>query len=154
MAKFLSGEKKEVPVLATTSMPDIVFMLIFFFMITTTMRQAEPLVKTNVPEASQVEKLERKSLVSYIYIGPPSNARLGNESRIQLNDSFRTVDDIPDFVLMERESRDEVDRKLITTSIKSDKSVRMGIISDVKQKLRSVGAFKISYSARRPMHAE
>jgi biopolymer transport protein ExbD len=152
MSKFIKSEKKEVPQMSTSSMPDIVFMLIFFFMITTTMRQADPLVRTNVPEASQVEKLERKSLVSYIYIGPPSNKKLGNESRIQLNDSFKTLDDIPDFIMMERESRDEVDRKLITTSIKADQTVRMGIVTDVKQQLREVGAFKISYSARKTAH--
>lgn len=136
MSKFIKSEKKEVPQMSTSSMPDIVFMLIFFFMITTTMRQADPLVRTNVPEASQVEKLERKSLVSYIYIGPPSNKKLGNESRIQLNDSFKTLDDIPDFIMMERESRDEVDRKLITTSIKADQTVRMGIVTDVKQQCK------------------
>ena len=152
MSKFIKSEKKEVPQMSTSSMPDIVFMLIFFFMITTTMRQADPLVRTNVPEAYQVEKLERKSLVSYIYIGPPSNKKLGNESRIQLNDSFKTLDDIPDFIMMEREARDEVDRKLITTSIKADQTVRMGIVTDVKQQLREVGAFKISYSARKTAH--
>ena len=86
------------------------------------------------------------------YIGPPSNKKLGNESRIQLNDSFKTLDDIPDFIMMERESRDEVDRKLITTSIKADQTVRMGIVTDVKQQLREVGAFKISYSARKTAH--
>ena len=152
MSKFIKSAKKEVPQMSTSSMPDIVFMLIFFFMITTTMRQADPLVRTTVPEASQVEKLERKSLVSYIYIGPPSNKKLGNESRIQLNDSFKTLDDIPDFIMMERESRDEVDRKLITTSIKADQTVRMGIVTDVKQQLREVGEFKISYSARKTAH--
>ncbi len=149
MGKFVKGGKKEVPAISTASMPDIVFMLIFFFMITTTMRESDPLVRTQVPQATEVEKLERKSLVSYIYIGPPSNPKLGTESRIQLNDSFRTIDDIPSFIFAERESRDEVDRKLLTTSIKADKYTRMGIISDVKQQLREVGAFKINYSSRK-----
>ncbi|MGI6718056.1 MAG: ExbD/TolR family protein [Bacteroidales bacterium] len=149
MGKFVKGGKKEVPAISTASMPDIVFMLIFFFMITTTMRESDPLVRLQVPQATEVEKLERKSLVSYIYIGPPSNPKLGTESRIQLNDSFRTIDDIPSFIFAERESRDEVDRKLLTTSIKADRYTRMGIISDVKQQLREVGAFKINYSARK-----
>jgi hypothetical protein len=113
------------------------------------MRQSDPLVKTSVPSASQVEKLEKKSLVSYIFIGPPKNAKLGTESRIQLNDSFATLDDIPNFIFAERDSRDEVDRKFLTTSIKADKIVKMGIINDVKQQLREVGAFKISYSSRK-----
>jgi biopolymer transport protein ExbD len=149
MGKFVKKGKKEVPAISTSSMPDIVFMLIFFFMITTTMRQSDPLVKTSVPSASQVEKLEKKSLVSYIFIGPPKNAKLGTESRIQLNDSFATLDDIPNFIFAERDSRDEVDRKFLTTSIKADKIVKMGIINDVKQQLREVGAFKISYSSRK-----
>ncbi|MDD4142314.1 MAG: biopolymer transporter ExbD [Bacteroidales bacterium] len=149
MGNFIRGGKKEVPAISTASMPDIVFMLIFFFMITTTMRQSDPLVKASVPEASQVEKLERKSLVSYIFVGPPTNSKLGNEARIQLNDSFATVDDIPNFIFAERESRDEIDRKFLTTSIKADKSVRMGVIIDIKQQLREVGAFKLSYSARK-----
>ncbi|MCK9302075.1 MAG: biopolymer transporter ExbD [Bacteroidales bacterium] len=149
MGKFVKKGKKEVPAISTSSMPDIVFMLIFFFMITTTMRQSDPLVKTSVPSASQVEKLEKKSLVSYIFIGPPKNAKLGTESRIQLNDSFATLDDIPNFIFAERDSRDEVDRKFLTTSIKADKTVKMGIINDVKQQLREVGAFKISYSSRK-----
>jgi len=147
MGKFTKGGKKEVPAISTASMPDVVFMLIFFFMITTTMRQADPLVRIAVPQASQIEKLERKSLVSYIYVGPPTNKRLGTETRIQLNDSFATVDDIPNFIFAERESRDEIDRKFLTTTIKADRSVRMGIITDIKQELRGVGAFRISYSA-------
>ena len=113
------------------------------------MRETTLFVKVTQPYATEVQKLEKKSLVSYIYIGQPTNKKLGTESRIQLNDMFATPDDIPDFVIAERDARDEVDRKMITTSLKVDKETKMGIVTDVKQELRLAGAFKINYSTRK-----
>jgi len=149
MAKFKSSQSKETPAISTASLPDIIFMLLFFFMVSTTMRETTLFVKVAAPEATEVQKLEKKSLVSFIYIGPPMKKALGTESRIQLNDRFATTDDIADFVVAERESRDEVDRKMITTSLKVDKETKMGIVTDVKQELRKAGAFKINYSTRK-----
>ena len=92
------------------------------------------------------EKLEDKSLVSFIYIGEPVQSKLGTNTRIQLNDAFGSVDAIPEFIAKEREARDEADRKFLTTSLKVDRDTKMGIVDDIKQKLRKVGAFKVSYS--------
>lgn len=133
----------------TSALPDIIFMLLFFFMVTTTMREVTLIVKVTPPEATQVQKLEKKSLVSYIYVGVPMKTQFGSESRIQLNDAFATTDNISEFIASERESRDETDRKFLTTSIKADKATRMGIITDIKQELRKSGAFKINYSSRK-----
>ena len=149
MAKFKKKGEKGTPGISTASLPDIIFMLLFFFMVTTTMRETTLFVKISQPFATEVQKLEKKSLVSYIYIGQPLNKKLGTESRIQLNDRFATVDDIPDFIISERDARDEVDRKMITTSLKVDKETRMGVVTDVKQELRHAGAFKINYSTRK-----
>ncbi len=114
------------------------------------MREVTIKVRIKAPEATEVQKLEKKSLVSFIYIGPPMQSKLyGTESRIQLNDSFRAVADIPEFIFKEREDRNEADRPLLTTSLKVDKEVRMGVVTDVKQELRKVGAFKINYSTRK-----
>lgn len=147
MAKFRKKGGKETPAVSTASLPDIIFMLLFFFMVTTTMRESTVLVKIRAPQATEVQKLEKKSLVSYIYIGPPLKKQLGTESRIQLNDQFASqVRDIREFIETERNSRDENDRKLLTTSLKVDKDTKMGIVTDVKQELREVGAFKINYS--------
>ncbi len=150
MARFKKEKSGELPAISTASMPDIIFMLLFFFMVTTTMREVTLKVRNKMPDATEVQKLEKKALVSFIYIGPPANSRLyGTESRIQLNDSFRTVADIAEFILTEREARVEADRPLLTTSLKVDKEVKMGIVTDVKQELRKVGAFKINYSTRK-----
>jgi biopolymer transport protein ExbD len=149
MARFKKDTSKSAPGINTSSLPDIIFMLLFFFMVTTTMREVTLKVRVIPPGATEVQKLEKKSLVSYIYIGPPISSIYGTESRIQLNDSFRTVDNIAEFIYAEREARDEADRQLLTTSLKVDKDVKMGIVTDVKQELRKVGAFKINYSTRK-----
>ena len=147
MAKFRKGGSKEVPAISTGSMPDIIFMLIFFFMVTTSMRETTLKVKMKLPAATEVQKLEKKSLVSFIYIGPPTNTKLyGTEPRLQLNDSYARVDDIIPFVEQERMDRAEADRQKLTTSLKIHEEVRMGLVTDVKQELRKCGAFRISYS--------
>jgi len=149
MGRFKEKKSASMPKISTASLPDIVFILLCFFMVSTTMRETTLIVKIRLPNATEVQKLERKSLVSFIYIGQPIKGTYGTESRIQLNDQFATVDDIQAFVATEREARDEADRRLITTSIKADRDTRMGIISDIKQELRKAGAFKINYSSRK-----
>ncbi len=152
MAKFSNKGKKGVPALSTASLPDIVFMILFFFMVSTSMRQTDRLVTVKVPEASEIAKLERKDLAAYIYVGTPvpsMQSQFGTDARIQLNDSFKTVNDIRDFIAAERETKSEADRQFMTVSIKADENVRMGIITDIKQELRRTSALKIMYNARK-----
>ena len=115
-------------------------------MVTTVMRETELLVKVASPSAKEVQKLEKKSLVSFIYVGEPVQSKLGTNTRIQLNDAFGSVDAIPEFIAKEREARDEADRKFLITSLKVDRDAKMGIVTDIKEKLRRVGAFKVNYS--------
>lgn len=150
MSMFKKGGKKEVPGVGVSS--DIVFMLLFFFMVTTQMRETEDKVMVKVPSASEAVKLERKDLSSYINVGTPIRslqAQYGTETRIQLNDSFKTTKDIRDFVAAERESMSEGDRAFMTVCIKADENTRMGIVTDIKQELRRCSALKIMYSARK-----
>ena len=151
MAKFSRKGKGGMPKISTASLPDIIFMLLFFFMVSTTMRETDKLVMVTVPEATETAKLERKDLSSYINIGTPilsKQAQYGTDAQIQLNDSFKTVTDIRDFIAVERESMSEADRQFMTTVIKADQNVRMGIITDVKQELRRCSALKVMYCAR------
>ena len=137
---------------SSSSLSDIVFMLLFFFMVTTSMRETENKVMIKLPEASEVVKLERKDLASYINIGTPiqtMQAQYGTDARIQLNDSFKTTDDIRDFVAAERDAMSEVDRQFMTVVLRCDENVHMGIVSDVKQELRRCSALKIMYCARK-----
>jgi biopolymer transport protein ExbD len=149
MGRFRDSKSGSMPKISTASLPDIMFILLCFFMVSTTMRETTLIVKIKLPGASEVQKLDKKNLVSYIYVGQPIKSSYGTESRIQLNDQFATVQDIQGFVAVEREARDEADRRYLTTSIKADRDTRMGIISDIKQELRKAGAFKINYSSRK-----
>ena len=151
MSRFKKSSGKELKQINTASLPDIVFMLLFFFMVTTVMRETNLKVAVIVPEATEIKKLEKKSLVSVIYIGKPTRnlqKTFGSEPRIQLNDAFATPDDIRDFVTSEREQMDENDQKQMTVSLKIDEKTSMGIVSEVKQELRKASALKINYSSR------
>ena len=152
MSKFRKNSKKKMQAISTASLPDIVFMLLFFFMVTTVMRETTLFVSIKTPKATEIKKLEKKSLVSYIYIGAPIKrlqASYGTASRIQLNDSFASVDEIQEFIASEQEARDEKEIPYMTTSIKADETVKMGIITDVKQELRKANSLKINYSTRK-----
>ena len=152
MSKFRKDEKKETPGLTSGSVSDIVFMLLLFFMVTTQMRSTEDKVMVKLPDASEVVKLERKDLASYINVGPPTRLLqpvYGTDARIQLNDSFKTVTDTHDFIAAERDAMSESDRQYMNTVLKVDQDVRMGIVTDIKQELRRCSALKIMYQARK-----
>lgn len=153
MSKFKKKKSGGIPPISTASLPDVIFMLLFFFMISTVMRDTSLKVDQKIPEASEVQKLERKNLVSYIYVGKPKKeyaAQYGTEDALQLNDSFESVEKIKDFVYAEKESRRPEERDALTFSIKGDVDSKMGIFTDIKQELRKANALKINYSARKP----
>ncbi len=152
MSKFRKGGKRELPAISTASLPDVVFILLFFFMVVVQMRDVSLMIKVKVPQANEVNKLEKKSLVSNIYIGEPLRqyqSKFGTAPRIQLNDQFANVADISDFVIAEREARDEAERPSMIFSLKIDENTKMGIVADVKTELRKAAALHINYSAKK-----
>ena len=152
MSKFTKKKSSELPPISTASLPDIVFMLLFFFMVATVMRTGNVNVKNELPSADQVEKLEKKDLVMYMYVGKPKDefaSKFGKEARLQLNDKFSDIKDIKAFVAAERAARrEELIPKLITC-IKVDNDANMGLVGDVKQVLRDENALKINYATRK-----
>jgi len=150
MSKF-GKKKKPMPAVNTASLPDIVFMLLFFFMVTTVMRETDLKIENpSLPNASEVKKLEHKSLVSTIYVGKAKEKKYGTGDKIQLNDKIATSKDIAAFIYNERSQRSEKEQPYMTTSIKADVSCSVGTISDIKLALRDVNALKISFSSRIP----
>src|SRR5690554_1477076 len=148
MGKFNKSGKKEMPALNTASMPDLVFAILFFFMVTTTMRSETLMVRMKLPNATEVQKLEKKSLVTYINIGPPMDTNLGTGTQMQLNDRFADVSDIQNYIALEKASMNEADQPLMTVSIKADEATRKQYITNIKQALRQAYALEISHSAR------
>ena len=148
MSKFRK-KKKGMPAVNTAALPDIVFMLLFYFMVTTTMRETDLKIDNpRLPSASEVKKLEHKSLVSTIYVGKAKDIKYGSGfNRIQLNDKISTADQVPAFIINARSKVSEKEVPFMTTSIKADKESSVGTITDIRLKLRDVNALKISYSA-------
>ena len=154
MAVIKKKGSNEVPPISTASLPDVIFMILFFFMTTTSMKETELRVRFSLPEATEVQKLEKKSLVSYIYVGQPTaqlQAKFGTAPRIQLNDTYRTPQDILDFIASERDKLSESDRNAMSVCIKADRYTRMGIITDVKQELRKANALRVTYAATKTL---
>ncbi len=147
MSKFKkkTSTSQEIP---TSALPDIIFMLLFFFMVTTVMRENDLLVEQNIPKAEQLRKMQKKTLVSYIYIGKPKDTnKYGTEPRIQVNDVLIQPDDVIQFVNQEKDKLSEAERDQITMAMKVDTEAKMGIVSDVQQGLRDANALKVLYTS-------
>ena len=148
MSKFKKKKSGALPAISTASLPDIVFMLLFFFMVATVMRENTLMISNSLPMADQVEKLDKKNPISYVYAGKPSKGyeKYGTEARIQLNDKFADVDEIIPFINAERAALREELVPFLTVSLKVDRDANMGIVGDIKQELRKVNALKINYT--------
>jgi biopolymer transport protein ExbD len=147
MAKF-KKERKGQEQINTSALPDIIFMLLFFFMVTTVLREQDILVEQKIPQSTQLQKLQNKTLISYVFIGKPKNTGLyGSEPRVQANDVLISTPEIVQWVNQERDKLAEADRGSITISMKVDKDVKMGPISDVQTELRNADARKVLYAS-------
>lgn len=148
MAKFTKKKSGDLPPVSTASLPDIVFMLLFFFMTVTQMKDSELMVLNEVPTANQIQTLDKKDPVMYIYAGEPMEkyqAKYGKNAKLQVNDRFANIEEVAPFVLKYKEGLREAEQSIFTTALKIDKHTKMGLISDVKEKLRDINALKITY---------
>ena len=151
MSKFNNGKKKEMPAISTASLPDIIFMLLFFFMVVTVLRQSELKIRVVTPEATELTKLEDKSLVNYIYVGKPTpqyQDLYGTAPQLQLNDKISRLDQIPFFLAEFKQGVPEQLHGRITSSLRVDGEITMGIVTDVKTELRKAGQLRVNYSAK------
>lgn len=150
MAKFKKKKAGGVPEMNTSSLPDIIFMLLFFFMVATTMREVNLYVKLKAPDAFEIQKLEKTSPVSYIYVGKPLQASVfGTDDRFQCNDQFKDIDEIAEWVIEERQILPEEKKNRMTVALKVNETTHMGLVTDIKQELRKAQAFKINYTTRK-----
>lgn len=146
MSKF-KKQKKEVPAISTASLPDVVFMLLFFFMTVTTMRETDlKIADPEVPSAKTVKKIEDKNFVRTVFVGKSRDENQIGDF-IQLNDKIAQPNDIKDFVLKSTAGKSADEVAMMSTVFKSDKNVGLGTIADIKKELRNVDALKIAYVA-------
>jgi biopolymer transport protein ExbD len=143
-------KEREVPALNTASLPDLIFTVLFFFMIVTHMRQADLKVQYRVPQGTELSRLTHKSTAQYLYIGPPSKElqpTMGKQTLIQLNDRIVSIDELRELLAEQRRLMSDEDQERMVVCIRADRSTDMGLLSDVKRALREANALKISYSA-------
>jgi len=140
--KKSAGSKQEVP---TASMPDIVFMLLIFFMVTTVLREIELQVRVNYTQADNIEKIEQKRLVTYIYVGPEKlGANEYGETQIQIDDAI-----IGDLNEIESAMSEKIkDQPKLIVSIRMDEDSETGVLTDIQQELRDANALRINYSTK------
>jgi biopolymer transport protein ExbD len=153
MAKFKKKKDGELPQASTAALPDIVFMLLFFFMTVTVMKDSSLMVENKLPAADDIEKLDRKNdKVMYIYAGKPASGyeKFGTEAVIQLNDKIAKPSDLKQFIHSEIALRDEAIVPFMVTALKVDRNANMGLVSDIKQELRKENMLKISYLSVKP----
>jgi biopolymer transport protein ExbD len=138
----------DIPGLNMSSMPDLIFTVLFFFMIVTHMRSTPVKVQYQMPQGTELTRLTKKSAVTYIYIGKPIGT---NDSvvRIQLNDKFADAGSIPAYIIKESGRMSAEDAQAMTVSLKADRHTDMGTITDVKQALRQAKAYRVNYSAEK-----
>ena len=151
MAKFRKDNGRKVTKISTASLPDIVFMLLFFFMTVTTMREVVLMVYIKPPQATELTKLEKKSLVRYVYIGQPKTGfqkELGTEPRIQLDDAIaNNPNAVQEYITRTRAAMREDMQGFMVVSLKADHGVKMGIVNDVEEALRNAYALRVNYTA-------
>ena len=141
--------KNKLPQVSTASLPDIVFILLFFFMTVTVMKNTELLVENTLPKAQEIEKLNKSDRVIDIVVGPPTKkykSVLGDKARIQLNGNFANLNEVGSHIFSELNKMPEQLQKVAIVSLKIDKRTQMGIVNDIKEELKKVGALKINYT--------
>lgn len=132
-----------VPSLNVASMPDLIFTVLFFFMIVTHMRSDEVKVRLEVPQGTEVQKLTNKASVINIYIGRQDDNTWG----VQLNGDLVVPEEIPARIEHIRAGMSPANAERLTVSLRADRHTPMGIIHDVKQALQQCYALRINYSA-------
>jgi len=149
MSKFKLKRVNATPEVSTASLPDIVFMLLFFFMTVTVMKNDVLKVVNELPNATEIKKLEKKDRLITIYIGKPTKSweeKVGSEPKIQVSDKFIDASEVGNYVLSEIQNMPEHVRPFATVALKVDKKANMGLVSDVKEELRKVNALKVNYT--------
>ncbi len=145
---FYRQRSHDIPALNTASLPDLIFTILFFFMLVTQMRKITVKVKYRVPQGTELTRLTKKTTTSYIYVGKQMND-LGevesDSTSIQLNDKIVQMAEIKNYLLKERQDMDAIDKKQMMVSIRGDKDTRMGIMIDIKQTLRESNVLNVNY---------
>ena len=151
MSKFRKGGKKPAPGINTSALPDIIFMLLFFFMVATTSKDVDPIVKVKRPKSSEATDLtpfKQRNEVDFVFVGLPLKESMGDQVRLQLDGQFGDPENIGAWKKLKAEDKGKAIETVITC-LKTDEGVNYGYVYDVKEALRDVKALSLSYGAEK-----
>jgi biopolymer transport protein ExbD len=150
MSKFRKSEPREVPGINTAALPDLVFTILFFFMLVTNMRTVPVMTQFDVPTITELQKLQEKSLIVYIMVGKEQeNTHPDNEIQIQLNSDFVSLNEMPAHLQILKKTIPAEEQGKMIAILKMDKNTSMGLVQDIKQNLREAGILTVHYSAEK-----
>ncbi|WP_455063419.1 ExbD/TolR family protein [Prevotella fusca] len=148
--RLYRGRNHDIPALNTASLPDLIFSILFFFMLVVHMRKTTVHVKYQVPMATELSRLYNNSNVQYIYIGLPVNNLgqvKGEKMVVQLNDNLTTISEIKKYLIQLSAALPPEQRRQLSVSIKADRHADMGTIMDLKQALREANVLNVNFTA-------
>lgn len=131
--------------ISTASMPDIVFLLLFFFMVTATIKTEDESLKVDIPKAQAITQVKKKFLIKELHIGFPKDQQLGSTARISAEGRFIDISEVGQWVLEQKSSLDEVYKDQMIVLLKADEKVDMGLIGDIQSELRKYNARKVLF---------
>lgn len=141
----LRNKPREVKEISTASLPDIVFLLLFFFMVSATIKNKEDKVSIQYPQATAITQIEKKTLIREISVGIPKDHRYGDQPVIAVDDRIILMDDVPQWVIEQKETLPEAYKDQMIVLLRADELVKMGLVSDIQQQLKKADARKIVY---------
>ena len=147
---LIQRKRRKLPDLNTAALPDLIFTVLFFFMIVTHMRNVPVKVTTKVPQGTELAKLMKHSSTIYVFVGkaaPGVKTPAGDSVVVQVNDKIISIADMADYLAAEREKMSPEEQELLTVAVKIDRDVPMGVVTDVKMALRKAGTLKVHYAA-------
>ncbi|MBR07744.1 MAG: biopolymer transporter ExbD [Rickettsiales bacterium] len=142
---MIRKKQRQTVEISTASLPDIVFLLLFFFMVSATIKPTNEQVKLTTPKAQAMIKINRKELIREINIGTPINREMGDSEVISVDNRVITKEQLAQWVVEQKESLPESLKDQMIIVIKADEYVKMGLINDVQEELKKVNARKIVY---------
>lgn len=149
MSRFRKTEARKVPALNTAALPDLIFTLLFFFMIVTHMRPVPIMTQFQVPTASELQSLKEKSLVIYIMVGHQEQINKNALPPIQLNSFFTSLEEMPGNLEEIKSEVDPAERDKMVVMLKIDKETPMGVVNDIRSLLREANLLTVYYAAEK-----
>jgi biopolymer transport protein ExbD len=141
VSRFRTSKARQLPMLSTASLPDMIFTFLFFFMMVSSMRTVPTLTQVELPTASELQSLRERKLLVYVMAAP--------DQPLQVNSEQIRLDEMPAKLAALRDAVAPEDRGEMLAVLKLDKNLPMGLVDDIKQYLREAQVLRLYHSAEK-----